>query len=137
MPYLNIINFDLTQTSGKYIGKRFEIQIELQDSSRKISKGTPTSQVLITPEFYGFELYSQAEELKVPNVDLTDDLLNLNLSVPLATAKQDKFITSEEGCEELQFLNHVSINGVKYDVYAGSNAAQKHIQNNKLFKMNV
>ena len=24
-----------------------------------------------------------------------------------------------------------------YDVYSGSNAAQKHIQNNKLFKMNV
>jgi hypothetical protein len=43
--------------------------------------------VLITPEFYGYELYSETEEVKVPNVDLTDDLLNLNLSVPLATAK--------------------------------------------------
>ena len=86
MPYLNILNFDLPRTSGKYIGKRFEIQIELQDSFRKITKASPTSQVLITPEFYGYDLESQTEEVKVPNVDLTDDLLNLNLAIPISTA---------------------------------------------------
>ena len=56
----------------------------------------------------------------MPNVDLTDDLLNLNLAVPLAAAQQDEFITSSETCSELQFLNHATINGVKYDVYSGN-----------------
>ena len=89
----------------------------MQDSFRKISKMTPTSQVLITPEFYGYEFEPQAEEVKMPNVDLTDDLLNLHIDIPMVAAAKDEFITSKATCSELQFLNHASINGVKYDVF--------------------
>ena len=53
---------------------------------------------------------------KTPNIDLTDEFLNLNLSVPICRVEEDNFLPSLEACSEQQTVNHATINGVKYDV---------------------
>ena len=105
VPCLNIINFDLASTAGKQVCQRFEIQVELLDSYRKITKATSTSQVLITPEFYGYAIIPEITDEKTPNIDLTDEFLNLNLAVPICGVQEDNFLPSLDAYGEQQTFN--------------------------------
>jgi hypothetical protein len=44
------------------VGQNFEIQIELLDTYRSVHKGMVSSQLLITPEVFGYALEQEGDE---------------------------------------------------------------------------
>ena len=84
---LNQITFDLSTYGSQLVGRRFEVQIELLDSFRRLHKSALISTVLITPEFYGHAVVKEEPSLvcDMPVTDATEEKL-----VNLVVVTQDK-----------------------------------------------
>lgn len=133
------LTFDLSGYCTQLIGQRFEIQIELLESFKRLHKSAPISQVLITPEFYGHAVQqdfidSESQDEKLVNLVVVTHEKKHSQSKQKGISNFYEGISQKIGSPGVQFFGNSKINGIEYRIYS-SLPDNKHIENNKIFVM--